>query len=68
MEALLAVVFLPGIIYLLAVTDYMTVTMLDISVLVLFLCIIRILFRKKIRGELMYSLWILVPIRFLCSP
>lgn len=68
MEVLIAVVFLPGIIYLLAVTDYMAVTMLDISVLVLFLCIIRILFRKKIRGELMYSLWILVPIRFLCSP
>lgn len=68
MEVLVGAVILPGIIYLLAITDYMAVTMLDISVLVLFLCVIRILFRKRIRGELMYSLWILVPIRFLCSP
>lgn len=68
MEILAVTLLLPGIIYLLAVTDQMAATMLDLSVLVLFLYVIRILFRKRISGELMYSLWVLIPIRLLGGP
>ena len=56
------------VLWVLSVVNNMTGMILDTSLLVILVCLIRLVFRKYIRAGVMYSLWGLVAIRFIGVP
>lgn len=56
------------VLWVLSVVNNMTGMVLDMSALVIMICLIRLLFRKHIRAGVMYSLWGLVAVRFIGVP
>lgn len=54
--------------YVLSIAGHMTGLIIDTSVLVLVICLVRALFRRRIHAGVMYSLWGLVALRFFAAP
>lgn len=56
------------VLYVLSMTSHMMGLIIDTSVLIALICLIRALFRRHIHAGVMYSLWGLVALRFFATP